>query len=57
MCRCPKWQLKSVVILADLKGLFAAPSVVAAALEAELGHLGLLKVETCKREVVLGEPR
>lgn len=61
LCRCPNWQLKSVVILcvllAGLKGLFAAPWVVAAALEVELGHPGLLKVESIKCEVVLGEPR
>lgn len=59
LCRCPNRQLKSVVILcvilAGLKGLFAAPWVVAAALQVELGHPGLLKMESIKCEVVLGE--
>ena len=56
--------MKSVVIpwvllapslpLAGLKGLLAAPWVVAAAVVVELGHRGLLNVESIKCEVVLG---
>lgn len=42
------------VLLAGLKGLFAALWVVAAALEVEFGDPGLLKVESIKCEVVLG---
>lgn len=40
--------------LAGLKGLHAAPWVVAAAVMVELGHCGLLNVESIKHEVVLG---